>query len=76
MKILTTPRGVRIGIAGSRQPQHAPTVFVFATGIEETLSRSNVYNKTGRFLARRGFAVVSLDVPCHGRDLLPGETGR
>ncbi len=75
MHILTTPDGVRVGIVGRKKPQPAPTLLVFATSIEQTLSPRESYNKTSRFLMRRGYISVSLDVPCHGHDLRPGETG-
>lgn len=75
MRIITSPSGVRIGIAGARKSQPAPTLLVLATGIEQTLSRNEVYAKSGRFLSRKGFIHASVDVPCHGHDLLPGETG-
>lgn len=75
MKIFTTPDRIRFGIAGSVKPEPAPTLLTFASSMEQALSRTQWYNKTGRSLTSKGFLVISLDLPAHGEDVLPGEVG-
>ena len=72
MQILHTPSGVRFGIVESKQPSPAPTLFVFATRLEESLEDDSFY-KAGRILSESGFLCVSLDMPCHGMDVREGE---
>jgi len=72
MKILRTPGGVRFGLFGDKPKKPAPTLFVFATGLED-LERQPVYTEIGRRLAPHGFLHVALDPPCHGEDIKPGE---
>src|SRR5262245_54046556 len=48
--ILHTPAGVRFGVRGGKPAQAAPTLFVFATAVEDTLA-SEDFNKAGRLLA-------------------------
>jgi len=72
IRILRTPSGVRFGILGEKARTPAPTLFVFAVNIEDTL-RIDEFNKVGHILARDGYLCVSLDVPCHGTDAKTGE---
>jgi len=72
-RILMTESGIRFGILGNKPSKPAPTIFVFALSIEETLGNP-LYDETGEILAGKGYTVVSLDVPGHGRDVRPGET--
>lgn len=73
VKILQTDSGIRFGMLGEKGSTPAPTLFVFAMGVEETLGDDD-YVKVGRILGKDGYITVSLDVPCHGRDARPGET--
>jgi len=72
VQILKTATGTRFGIWGDKPSRPAPTLFTFALSIEETLG-SIKYRQSGSRLADEGFLVVSLDLPCHGRDHRPGE---
>jgi dienelactone hydrolase len=67
LTILRTPGGMRFGLLGSKPSQPAPTLFVFATDLEQTLSDER-YVQVGRLLQESHFLIVSLDVPCHGED--------
>src|SRR5438128_5482306 len=70
--VLHTPAGVRFGVRGEKPTAPAPTLFVFATGIEQTLDNED-FNKVGRLLAAKGWLSVALDLPCHGKDVKPKE---
>jgi dienelactone hydrolase len=72
VRILSTPSGVRFGLLGDKGAAPAPTLFVFANAIEETLGNDD-YNKAGRLLADKGYLCVALDLPCHGKEEKPGE---
>jgi dienelactone hydrolase len=69
---LQTPSGARFALLGEKGAAPAPTLFVFATDQAGTLTNPQ-FNKVGSLLASRGFLCVSLDVPCHGADVRPGE---
>jgi len=72
MKVLRTPGGVRFGLFGDKGKAPAPTLFVFAVGLEDM--KSHLYfTEVGRRLAKHGFLYVALDPPCHGEDVKPGE---
>ena len=71
MRILSTPSGVHFGLLGERGPSPAPTLFVFANSIAETLGE--YFNRCGRILSEQGFISVALDLPCHGEDAKAGE---
>lgn len=73
VRILQTDSGIRFGLLGEKGPTPAPTLFVFAMGIEETLGDDD-YVKVGRILGKEGYITFSLDLPCHGPDVRPGET--
>ena len=67
MRVLQTDRGTRFGLFGQRGDKPAPTLFVFATSVDD-MGKLEVYTETGRELARHGWLYVTLDPPCHGRD--------
>ena len=71
-KVLVTPSGIRFGLLGERGSTPAPTLFVFANRIEETLG-SEHYSRSACVLMKHGFLCASLDLPCHGEDKKPGE---
>lgn len=72
MQVLRTPDGVRFGLFGKKGSAPAPTLFVFALGLED-LQKQPGYSEVGRRLARNGFLYVALDPPCHGEDIKPKE---
>ncbi|MBI4028620.1 MAG: prolyl oligopeptidase family serine peptidase [Verrucomicrobia bacterium] len=72
MKIYHGPSGIRFGMLGRKRASPAPTLFVFASRIEETLNNLD-FNKVGRLLRKRGYLSVTLDVPCHGENVIPDE---
>ncbi len=68
VQVLLTPSGVRFGLLGSKSSAPAPTLFVFATSLEEALTRAE-FNKAGHLAAKQGYLCVALDLPCHGQDV-------
>jgi hypothetical protein len=52
--------------------KNRPLAVVLTTSIEESLK--DVYTPLARQLISRGFSIMSLDVPCHGRDVHTGES--
>lgn len=71
---MKTPSGVAFALMGEKKGTPAPTLFVFAGGAADTLADQAYYNKVGRDLAKDGVISVSLDIPCHGDDVQPGES--
>ncbi len=72
-RVLTTPDGIRFGIQGEKPSRPAPTLLVFATTLEQTLTKPQ-YHRAGTLLHdSHGFLVVSVDLPCHGAERRPGE---
>ena len=69
---LTTPDGVRFAILGEKPQSPAPTLLIFGGARSETLLGEDV-NRIGRLMADDGYLSVSLDIPCHGDDVRPGE---
>jgi dienelactone hydrolase len=69
---LHTASGVRFGVLEQKAATPSPTLFVFASDIEGTLG-SDDFNMVGHLLAQKGWLSVSLDLPCHGQNLLHGE---
>lgn len=74
VQVLKTPSGERFGMLGKKGSGPAPTLFVFATGLEESLQSAD-FNRVGHLLGQKGFLCVSVDVPCHGKDRAAGEPG-
>lgn len=72
IQMLKTDSGVRFGIYGAKPGKPAPTFFVLAGGVEDSLMRAE-FNKIGHLLADKGYLSVSLDLPCHGKDQAVGE---
>ncbi len=63
--IMQTPDGQRFGLWGKNVSYPAPTLFIFAGTIEQSLGES-YYRQCGNQLAEEGFLCVSLDLPGHG----------
>jgi dienelactone hydrolase len=70
--LLKTPDGVEFAVLGDKPKAPAPTLFVFAAGVEPTINTAD-YNRVGFLLADRGYLSVTLDAPCHGKDAKQGE---
>lgn len=66
IQILQTPCGIRFGLRGEYS-QPAPTLFIFAKALEETLQEKD-YFEVGRLLLEHEYLCVSIDLPCHGED--------
>jgi dienelactone hydrolase len=67
LEVLTTKSGIRFGIWPKRPEKPAPTMFVLAATIEDTLG-SAYFRQAGEFLAKDGWLLVSVDLPCHGQE--------
>ena len=72
LAISTTSEGIRYGRLGGHPRNPAPTLFVFAGGIETSLTHP-IYSQACRILKQKGALCVSLDLPSHGEDIRPGE---
>jgi dienelactone hydrolase len=72
MRILTTPGGVRFGLCGEKKAAPAPILFIFAQSLD-VMQRDRHYTEPGRILAKHGFLWATLEPPCHGGDVRPGE---
>lgn len=68
----TTADGVEYGIWSRGQTGPAPTLFVLASTIDNTLGEA-YYRQAGNGLAEEGFISVSIDLPCHGSQRRPDE---
>lgn len=74
MQLLKTDDGTQFGLFGEKPAAPAPTLFIFANGINEMGSDpTQYYTQTGRELAKDGWLYVVLDPPCHGYDHQKGE---
>lgn len=69
-----TEEGVRFGIWGSPPARPAPTLFILAGTIEDTLTRP-AFRQAGNELANEGWLCVSIDLPDHGAERKDGEPG-
>lgn len=74
MHVLKTSAGTRFGLFGEKPDSPAPTLFVFAGGVDD-MAVNRLYSESGRQLAKRGWLYVTVDIPCHGRDHRDGEPG-
>lgn len=72
VQILKTDDGVRFGILGNKPAQPAPTLIVLASTPEDTLG-NDYFLQAGVGLSKQGYLCVSLDLPCHGQERVPGE---
>jgi len=71
-QVLKTKSGVRYGIWPKKPEAPAPTLFVFAGSIEDSLN-TPYFRQCGNQLAKEGFLCVSVDLPCHGPEVRDGE---
>lgn len=72
VKVLQTPSGVRFVLLGDKGSAPAPALFIFATSADDSVANPG-YAKIGHLLAKRDVLSISLDIPCHGGDVRPGE---
>jgi dienelactone hydrolase len=68
----TTSTGVEYGIWGQVSTNPAPILFVLAGTIESTLIKP-YFRQAGNELAAHGYLCVSIDLPCHGKQILDGD---
>jgi dienelactone hydrolase len=71
-QILETPNGVRYGIWPKKPERPAPTLFIFAGGLDDSLN-NEYFRQSGNQLAKQGYLCVSVDLPCHGNEVRDGE---
>jgi len=74
-KFLKTPSGIRFSWIGEKGREPVPTLFLFAKDMQTTLER-DAFGTVAWLLAKKGFIVVALDLPCHGGDEKIGEPPR
>lgn len=67
-----TPDGVEFGTWGNPPTRPAPTIFMLASTISDTLG-DPYFRQCGNELAALGYLVVSIDLPCHGSQSIDGE---
>lgn len=68
----TISEGVEFGLWGEMTSKPAPTLFILASTIEETLD-SPYFRQCGNQLGKQGYLLVSIDLPCHGKEHRSGE---
>ncbi|MGE8297293.1 MAG: alpha/beta hydrolase family protein [Pseudomonas sp.] len=64
-----TEDGVEYGF--HQGDDNGPLLITITTDIKESMT--DVYSPVGSLLAQRGYSVASIDVTCHGKDLLKHE---
>ncbi|MDB5340144.1 MAG: esterase [Planctomycetaceae bacterium] len=74
VKTIQTEGGVRFAVLGDKPAKPAPTLIVLAGAAEETLA-SAYFLQSGVPLGKQGYLCVSIDLPCHGQDVMAGEGG-
>jgi len=72
-KTATTPGGVEYGWWGKETNGPTPILFVLSGTIEQTLS-SAYFRQSGNELEELGYRCVSIDIPCHGKQTVEGES--
>ncbi|MGK3120441.1 alpha/beta hydrolase [Pseudomonas corrugata] len=50
---------------------NGPLLIVITTDVKESMT--NTYSPIGQILAAKGYSVVAVDVPCHGKDTIKKE---
>lgn len=67
-----TPDGIEYGTWGNPDTKPSPTLFMLSGTIDATLGEP-YFRQCGNELAKLGYLVVSIDLPCHGAQLIAGE---
>jgi len=70
--VATTPGGVEYGVWGDLDKRPAPVLFVLSGTIESTLT-SQYFRQCGNGMAANGYLLVSIDIPCHGKQNAGGK---
>lgn len=73
-QVLQTKSGLRYGIWPDKPGKPAPTLFIFASSIEDTLN-SEYFRQCGNQLAKQGYLCVTVELPCHGQEVREKEPG-
>jgi dienelactone hydrolase len=71
-QVLKTKSGVRFGLWPKKPEAPAPTLFIFAGSIEDSLNKP-YFRQCGNQLAKEGYLCASVDLPCHGPEVRDGE---
>lgn len=74
-RILHTSGSVRFALWSDKPEKPAPTLFIFAAGLED-MENTSYATEIGRILAKKGYLYVALDPPCHGADIKDKEPGQ
>ena len=61
--ILHTESGVQFGVLGQKATAPSPTLFAFGGDVVTF----------GHLLVKRGWLIISMDIPCHGQNIQTGE---
>lgn len=72
IELAETKTGVRYGIWSQPTQLPAPTLFIIANSIDETLGSAH-FRQAGNFLAPEAWLCVSIDLPAHVPDIRPGQ---
>ncbi len=67
-----TESGVQFGSWGELPGEPAATLIVLASTIEETLGNA-YFRQSGNELSKQGYLLISIDLPCHGKQHRSGE---
>lgn len=74
--LMTTPGGVEFGMWGGPDDHDtaAPTLIVLTGSIMDSFPRA-YFLRAGNLLGPRGFRCVAIDLPDHGKQATPGNSG-
>lgn len=72
LRELKSDDGIAFSVIGPLPETPAPTLIVLSGEAQQTLTDDD-YLQCGTHLKNRGYLCVSIDLPCHGSDLRPGE---
>ena len=72
MEWKVTKDGQRYAILPSRSKGPSPTLFILSGAAEQSLT-DPYFLQCGKELRRKGFLCVSMDLPCHGKEVHAGE---
>jgi len=67
LNFLTTDTGVEFAMLGKKPATPAPTLFNFVKSVER-LKDPRYHNRVGDVLIKKGYVIISMDIPCHGSD--------
>ncbi len=67
-----TELGIQFGSWGELPSEPAATLIILASTIDETLG-SAYFRQSGNELSKQGYLLISIDLPCHGKQYRSGE---